>query len=304
MTLVVAIGTGEFAPFSEKMRSYCGSEVKFCYEMYAASEALFASALSAEDTNYLLIPDGGFFEFIPVDDGFDEEHGVPLLPSELETGKLYEIVVTSLAGLYRYRIKDVVRITGFLGKAPLLQFGYRKDQLINITGVKLTIEHIQNAINRLDELLERGSKDILSTVRFLQKRVRRLTPAINPLPGGFACSAFNTENGSGQPIMGRNFDYKESPCIVCWTALKNGFRSMSTLTANFMLYGTSTSGSTARSGRCGSWAPRSSAWTASTKRASPSRSSRLRRSRPSSRRAGRRSFPPSPCAPRSTNART
>ena len=44
----------------------------------------------------------------------------------------------------------------------------------------------------LDELLERGSKDILSTVRFLQKRVRRLTPAINPLPGGFACSAFNT----------------------------------------------------------------------------------------------------------------
>lgn len=151
MCLIVAIGTGEFEPFSKKMREYCGGDIRFCYEMYAASEALFASALNAEDENYLLIPDGGFFEFIPVDEEFDEEHGRPLLMNELKVGELYEIVLTSLAGLYRYRIKDVVRVVGYEGEVPLIRFGYRKDQLINVTGVKLTSEHLSTAIRSFEE---------------------------------------------------------------------------------------------------------------------------------------------------------
>ncbi len=147
MSVIIAIGTGEFTPFTEKMRTFCEKDVVFCYEMYAASEALVASAMEAENKDYLLIPDGGFFEFLPV----DQEEPQPLLPHELKVGELYEIVVTSLSGLYRYRIKDVIRVTGFEGKNPLVQFGYRKEQLINITGVKLTIEHITNAIKGFEK---------------------------------------------------------------------------------------------------------------------------------------------------------
>ncbi|MBR3383209.1 MAG: linear amide C-N hydrolase [Clostridia bacterium] len=88
----------------------------------------------------------------------------------------------------------------------------------------------------LDKLLEHGSKGILGTVAFMQKELKRTVP-LNPAAGRFGCSAFNTVTERGERIMGRNFDYKESPCIILWTAPEGGYRSMSTLTSNFMLYG-------------------------------------------------------------------
>ncbi len=88
----------------------------------------------------------------------------------------------------------------------------------------------------LDALLEEGVKDILGLTRFVQKQVSRPI-TLNTKPGDFACCSFNTLNEKDQPIMGRNFDYKESPCIVLWTNPDKGYRSMTTLTTNFMLYG-------------------------------------------------------------------
>ena len=147
MSLVVAIGTGEFTPFTEKMKYYCGEDVAFSYGMYAASEAVVATAMNTEEKDYLLVVDGAFFEFLPIDD----ENSTPLLLHQLEVGKLYEVIITNRSGLYRYRIKDVIRVTGYHNKTPLIQFAYRKEQLINITGVKLTIEHITTAIKNFQK---------------------------------------------------------------------------------------------------------------------------------------------------------
>ena len=44
---------------------------------------------------------------------------------------LYELVVTTPGGLYRYRIGDVVKVTRFHNNTPVLQFQYRKGQLFN-----------------------------------------------------------------------------------------------------------------------------------------------------------------------------
>ena len=147
MSLIVAIGTGEFTPFTKKMKYYCGDDIAFCYGMYAASEAAVATATKTEEKDYMLAIDGAFFEFLPIDD----ESSTPLLLHQLEVGKLYEIVITNRSGLYRYRIKDVIRVTGYYDKIPLIQFAYRKEQLINITGVKLTIEHITTAIENFQK---------------------------------------------------------------------------------------------------------------------------------------------------------
>ena len=147
LSLIIGIGTGEFAGFAKKLRDYCGSGVTFYYETYSASEALIANAPDIENDDYLLLTDSAFFEFIPVDD----ENARPLLRHQLEKGKLYEIVVTNLSGLYRYRIKDVVKVTGFEGKNPLINFAYRKNQVINITGVKLTGDHITNAMKAFEQ---------------------------------------------------------------------------------------------------------------------------------------------------------
>ncbi len=149
MSIILAISTGEFAPFNERMREYCGNSIAFHYFMHGSSEALIATAIYSESKDYMIMPDGGFYEFIPVD---DEEQILTM--DQLEVGKKYEIIVTNLSGLYRYQIKDVVKVTGFIGQIPLIRFAYRKGQIVNICGVHFTIEHLEKTIVELENKIK------------------------------------------------------------------------------------------------------------------------------------------------------
>ena len=90
----------------------------------------------------------------------------------------------------------------------------------------------------LDALLNHGAKGLIDAVKFLQKEVKFPHVTINPDKDGFACSTFNAKNPDGDYIMGRNFDYKEAPCLVCWTAPENGYKSVSVVDTMFFLHGT------------------------------------------------------------------
>ena len=83
-----------------------------------------------------------FFEFLPLD-GDDT-----LLADELAPGQLYELVVTTLGGLCRYRIGDVVEFVKYHeGHAPVVRFRYRAGQVLNVRGEKLSEEVLQGAVD-------------------------------------------------------------------------------------------------------------------------------------------------------------
>ena len=44
---------------------------------------------------------------------------------KVERGQVYELVITNVSGLYRYRLGDVIKVTGFHEQAPNIQFLYR-----------------------------------------------------------------------------------------------------------------------------------------------------------------------------------
>ena len=145
MSWIGGIGTGSFTPYVRKMRRYSGKTIPFNNLCYAASESFMAVARHMSDTSFVLIPDGGFYEFIPV---HGKNQNKTLTIEELEVGADYEIVVTNLSGFYRYRLKDVVRVTGFYNEAPMIRFNYRKDQLISIAGEKTNEEALRWAITQ------------------------------------------------------------------------------------------------------------------------------------------------------------
>ncbi len=66
----------------------------------------------------------------------------------LEEGEDYEIIITNLSGLYRYRIKDVVRVTGYYNECPMIQFVYRKSQMLSIAGEKTNEKAVSWAIEQ------------------------------------------------------------------------------------------------------------------------------------------------------------
>ena len=145
LQFIASIGTGGFFTYTKKMRRYTGRNIPYNNLTYAASEGLIAAARHAGDTSYVLLPDGGFYEFIPAN---SDDETKTLTIDQLEEGEDYEIIVTNLSGFYRYRIKDVIRVTSYYNEAPMLQFIYRKSQMLSIQGEKTNEEAVRWSIEQ------------------------------------------------------------------------------------------------------------------------------------------------------------
>ena len=108
---------------------------------YLASEGHFtiphedhtASGIASLHTNY--------FEFIPEEAAYDPDPPV-LSCHELEQGGCYAVLLTTAGGLYRYDIHDIVQVTGFYRRAPLLAFIRKGRDMTSITGEKMHVNHL------------------------------------------------------------------------------------------------------------------------------------------------------------------
>ena len=154
MSLVCAVGTGDFALSAQRMRALCLEDVRFSNSMYAASEAFMGAAMSVNTTHYLLVPDSGFYEFIPVPEECPEMPERPLLAHELEVGKHYELILTSLAGLYRYRLNDVIQVVGYEGEFPYIEFAYRSSFCTDICASHVTMGQLAQSVRAAEETVD------------------------------------------------------------------------------------------------------------------------------------------------------
>jgi hypothetical protein len=66
---------------------------------------------------------------------------------QLIPGHRYEIIVSNLAGLLRYRIGDRVRVGGFHRKTPLLEFIGRAGVVSDLAGEKLTLDFVSEHLS-------------------------------------------------------------------------------------------------------------------------------------------------------------
>ena len=151
MSFICTIGTGGFASYTEKMRSFSG-DVPIDFSIYGASEAMMAACTALESPEFAILPDSCFYEFIPA--AAPEGTKETLNLDQLKPGEDYEIIITNLSGFYRYRIKDVVTCLGYEGESPKITFAYRKSQLLDLAGDKITEACMDKVIKRLGEELK------------------------------------------------------------------------------------------------------------------------------------------------------
>lgn len=69
---------------------------------------------------------------------------------ELESGKEYSVVLTTGGGLYRYRLHDIVRVSGFYRQAPILEFISRDNLVSDMVGEKLEGRHVEASIRKIE----------------------------------------------------------------------------------------------------------------------------------------------------------
>ena len=146
LKFILSNGTGSFAPHAQRLREGAGRGVPVLSTVLAASEGLIGVGLEPTDDGdsvYCLVPRAMFFEFLPLDGEEDT-----LLADELAPGQLYELVVTTLGGLCRYRLGDVVEFVKYHeGHAPVVRFRYRAGQVLNVRGEKVSEEVLQRAVD-------------------------------------------------------------------------------------------------------------------------------------------------------------
>ncbi|MBC8767151.1 GH3 auxin-responsive promoter family protein [Arenibacter sp. BSSL-BM3] len=117
------------------------------YEIYNASEGFFAIQDRNHADDLLLMLDYGiFYEFIPMETyGTDEQITLPLWKVKIDQN--YAVIITTNAGLWRYKIGDTVRFTSI--NPYRIKVTGRTKHHINVFGEELIIENAEEALKTI-----------------------------------------------------------------------------------------------------------------------------------------------------------
>lgn len=131
-----------FEPYREEYTRITDPAKMHFVETYNASEGFFAVQNDPADHAMLLTLDNDiFYEFIPV----ENPSAAPVPIWGLRQGSVYELIITSSNGLWRYRTGDTVRVESV---APVkIRIAGRTKCYINAFGEELMEENAERAIS-------------------------------------------------------------------------------------------------------------------------------------------------------------
>jgi len=161
-------GGVSFEPYASQYQKILPKVDFRFYEIYNASEGFFACQDLNDSKEMLLMLDYGiFYEFIPMDSyGSPLEHAIPL--DEVQIGLNYAVVITTNAGLWRYKIGDTIKFTN-LSPYRIKVTGRTKHH-INVFGEELIIENAESALKKVCLMTNCEIKDYTVAPIFMEGR--------------------------------------------------------------------------------------------------------------------------------------
>ncbi|WP_232058318.1 GH3 auxin-responsive promoter family protein [Nibribacter ruber] len=142
-----AHGAVAFGPYRELFRQIIPTDKMNYLEIYNASEGFFGiqDEPSLKDEMLLMLDYGVFYEFIPMEEE-DKEHPKVLTLDQVELGQNYALLISTNAGLWRYKIGDTVKFTSL---SPYrIKISGRTKHFINAFGEEVVVENAETAITK------------------------------------------------------------------------------------------------------------------------------------------------------------
>jgi len=136
---------GSMGPYLRQLPQYYGAPPLRDLGLLA-SEGRMTIPLEGGTASGVLDIWSHYFEFVPEGE-IDSAQPTVLGAHELAEGKSYFIIPTTAYGLYRYHISDLVRVTGFYGRTPLVEFLGKGHRFANLTGEKVSEYHVTKAFD-------------------------------------------------------------------------------------------------------------------------------------------------------------
>ncbi|GKU98886.1 hypothetical protein SLEP1_g11822 [Rubroshorea leprosula] len=170
--------TGAMAQYIPTLEYYSGG-LPMASPMYASSECYFGLNIKPmckpSEVTYTIMPNMGYFEFLPHDPSAPALScdSPPRLVdlADLKVGKEYELIITTYPGLYRYRVGDILQVTGFYNSAPQFRFIRRKNVLLSIESDKTDEAELQKAIENASALLKEFNTSVVEYTSYADTKI-------------------------------------------------------------------------------------------------------------------------------------
>lgn len=153
---VFASGGVAFEPYRKSFEMLLGKPITFL-DTYLASEGFLAyqSRPNKDMAMKLSTNSGIYFEFVPfVEDNLDDKGRVKqgtdaLTLAEVENDKDYILIISTVAGAWRYMIGDTIRFTD--KEQAEIQITGRTKHFLNVVGSQLSVIQMNAAIKHMEE---------------------------------------------------------------------------------------------------------------------------------------------------------
>lgn len=152
---VYTSGGVAFGPYEKSFNALMGKQITVI-DTYLASEGFIAFQARPESTSMKLITDNGiYFEFVPFHPDYINPDGslTPNAPvvtlSEVENGKEYVLLMSTVSGTWRYLIGDTIVFTD-TARAEIKITG-RTKFFLNTVGSQLSVNKMDDAIKNLED---------------------------------------------------------------------------------------------------------------------------------------------------------
>lgn len=142
-------GGVSFEPYKQGFEKLLGHPITYI-ETYLASEGFLAYQTHPNSDMQLVLNNGIFFEFIPFNDqNFDSDGTMVANPDtymidEVEEGKEYALLISTVSGAWRYLIGDTIKFTN-AKRAEIIITG-RTKHFLSLCGEHLSVDNMNRAI--------------------------------------------------------------------------------------------------------------------------------------------------------------
>ncbi|MFD2515510.1 GH3 auxin-responsive promoter family protein [Pontibacter locisalis] len=145
-----AHGGVAFGPYRELFNQFIPSDSVNYIDIYNASEGFFGlqDGDCEEDEMLLMLDYGVYYEFLPMEESGEESTAAVGLEG-MEVGKNYALLISTNAGLWRYKIGDTIRFTSTVPYR--FKISGRVKHFMNAFGEELMVENAEQAMARASE---------------------------------------------------------------------------------------------------------------------------------------------------------
>ena len=171
---VYTSGGVAFEPYRKSMEKLLARPLIYI-DTYLASEGYLATQKRPDTNSMALIVDNGiFFEFVPfIDENIDDEGRVKagakvLTLEQAAENTEYVLLISTVAGAWRYMIGDTVIITD--KKRSEIQISGRTKHYLNVVGEQLSVQKMNMAIEKLEETLNTEIKEFVAATIFKDEK--------------------------------------------------------------------------------------------------------------------------------------